>query len=626
VILGTAGHVDHGKSALVKALTGVDPDRWAEEKRRGITIDLGFAPLDLGDAGVLGVVDVPGHEAFIRNMLAGATGVDLVLLVIAADESVMPQTREHLAILDLLGVRGGVIALTKCDLVDGDWMELVREDARSLVAHTPLEGAAVVATSVVTGQGLDALRAALAHAARAIPTRDAGDLFRLPVDRVFTVRGTGTVATGTVWSGCLTRDDTVRVLPGNFTARVRGLQSHGVAVDAALPGTRTAIALAGVEVDDVGRGSVLVSSDAWTTSATLLADVALLDSAPRALGPRTTVRLHLGTAEVGARIVGAGGALPPGVRKPSRVVLDTPIVARAGDRFVIRSASPLATIGGGTVVDPSPPQRRARPRPAAAHSPVAELADVLNAAGSHGVAVASLPVRIGARPDAVAEILAASLEARQVGDRLYAASVLAALETRFLALVEEHHAHAPLEPGAPLQSMRTRTTSQAALADLVVESLLRDGRISVRASLVMRPGWMPLLSDAARNARDGIRDIIERAGREPPSVDEFEEQFGTLAIPLLKLLEREGRVIQIAPDRFYAAAALEHLVASLRIGMGDGAEYTPSELRDVLGVSRKFLIPLLEYCDRVGLTERRITGRVLGARALERRPKDSNFS
>ncbi|MBX6332457.1 MAG: selenocysteine-specific translation elongation factor, partial [Gemmatimonadaceae bacterium] len=258
MILGTAGHVDHGKTALVKALTGVDTDRLAEEKRRGITIDLGFAPLTLDDGTVLGVVDVPGHEAFVRNMLAGATGVDLALVVIAADEGVMPQTREHLAILDLLGLRAGVIALTKCDLVEPDWLELVREDVCALVAHTPLATAPIVPTSVVTGEGLDALRRAIAEAARALPAREASDNFRLPVDRAFSVRGTGTVVTGTVWSGRLARDATVRLLPGGRTARVRGIESHGAAVAQALPGTRAAIALAGVEVGEVHRGTTIV--------------------------------------------------------------------------------------------------------------------------------------------------------------------------------------------------------------------------------------------------------------------------------------------------------------------------------------------------------------------------------
>lgn len=615
MILGTAGHVDHGKTALVKALTGVDTDRLAEEKRRGITIDLGFAPLDLGADGVLGVVDVPGHEAFVRNMLAGATGVDLVLLVIAADEGVMPQTREHLAILDILGVKGGVIALTKCDLVDDDWLALVRDDVQSLTLGTALEGAPMVPTSVVSGRGLDALRDALGRAVRAIPARDADDIFRLPIDRAFSVRGTGTVVTGTVWSGRLTRDAAVRILPSGAQARVRNIESHGATVDAALPGTRAAIALAGVGVAEVGRGSVLVAEEAWVASTALLADVALLPDAPRALGPRTSVRFHLGTVEVGARIVAPGGALAPGGRKHARVVLDAPVVARAGDRFVLRNASPLATIGGGVVADPAPAQRRARPWTVETATPAQRLAQILEHAGPLGVSLTSLTVRAGARPNDVKELIAAADGARQVGDTLYAGTVVTALEHRFMALVNEHHAAFPLDPGAPLQSIRARTTPNPGLADLIVATLVREQRVDVSGGLVMRHGWTPTLDQQARTTLDAIAHTLEQADREPPSVDELEQQFGPDSLSVLKILERQNRVVQVAPDRFYATAALDRLEALLRSAMADGHEKSPSELRDVLGVSRKYLIPLLEYADRTGLTQRRATGRVIGSRS-----------
>jgi selenocysteine-specific elongation factor len=614
VILGTAGHVDHGKTALVKALTGVDTDRLAEEKRRGITIDLGFAPLDLGADGVLGVVDVPGHEAFVRNMLAGATGVDLVLLVIAADEGVMPQTREHLAILDILGVKGGVIALTKCDLVDDDWLALVRDDVQSLVAGTALEAAPMVPTSVVSSRGLDALRDALARAVRAIPARDAADVFRLPIDRAFSVRGTGTVVTGTVWSGRLTRDAAVRILPSGASARVRNIESHGAAIDAALPGTRAAIALAGVGVGELSRGSVLVADEAWVASTALLADVALLPDAPRPLGPRTSVRFHLGTVEVGARIVAPGGALAPGARKHARVVLDAPVVARAGDRFVLRNASPLATIGGGVVADPAPAQRRARPWPVDAATPAQRLAQVLEHAGPLGVSMASLPVRIGAQPEQVPSLVASLDSARRVGDVLYAGAVVDALENRFVSLVDEHHAAFPLDPGAPLQSVRVRTTPNPGLADLIVSTLVRQQKVDVSGGLVMRHGWTPTLDQRARSTLEGIARILEQADREPPSVEELEQQFGPDTVSVLKALERESRAVQVAPDRYYATAALDRLEALLRSAMADGREKSPSELRDVLGVSRKYLIPLLEYADRTGLTQRRATGRIIGSR------------
>ncbi|HEX9484698.1 MAG TPA: selenocysteine-specific translation elongation factor, partial [Gemmatimonadaceae bacterium] len=269
MILGTAGHIDHGKTTLVRALTGVDTDRLPEEKRRGITIDLGFAPLTLDGVGQVGVVDVPGHEAFVRTMVAGATGIDFALLVVAGDAGVMPQTREHVAILSLLGVRAGVVAITKSDLADDEWLSLVEEDVDALLASTPLAGAEIVRVSGVTGAGMDALRAALANAATRIAQRPAGDLFRLPVDRAFTVKGTGTVVTGTVWSGTLTRDGSVRLLPSGRVVRVRGLQAHGRAVDEVRAGERAAIALSGVDVADVHRGAVLVQGDAWRASRVL---------------------------------------------------------------------------------------------------------------------------------------------------------------------------------------------------------------------------------------------------------------------------------------------------------------------------------------------------------------------
>lgn len=614
MILGTAGHVDHGKTALVRALTGVDTDRLAEEKRRGITIDLGFAPLRLDDGTTLGVVDVPGHEAFVRNMLAGATGVDLALLVVAADEGVMPQTREHLAILDLLGLRGGVIALTKCDLVEPDWLDLVREDVRATVAGTPLADAPLVVTSAVTGEGIDTLRARLAEAARAIPARDADDLFRLPVDRAFTVRGTGTVVTGTVWSGCLERDATVRLFPGGRPARVRGIESHGVAIPRALPGTRTAIALSGLEVSDVHRGTVVVTGDGWHESRALLADVALLDTARGVLGPRTAVRFHLGTVEVGARVVTAGGALAPGERKAARVVLDEPIVARAGDRFVLRSASPLITIGGGVIADPAPPHRRARPWRAPATSPRERLVQILAAASSHGVPVATLPVRVGVPPRLLPTLLESlGDEARRVGDKLIAEPVARDLSARLVALVDEHHARAPLDLGAPLQSVRARLGAEPALTDHLLDQLIGEGVLELSGALLKRRGWTPRLGPAELSAREGLLAALDAAGREPPSVGELETRFGAATLPLLRLLERDGLVVQVETDRYYGRQALDELLAALRAGMAGGREYNPAELRDMLGISRKYLIPFLEFCDRNGYTERRVTGRVLVA-------------
>jgi selenocysteine-specific elongation factor len=612
MILGTAGHIDHGKTALVRALTGVDTDRLPEEKRRGITIELGFAPLQLPGTGTIGVVDVPGHEAFVRTMLAGATGIDLALLIVAADEGVMPQTREHVAILGLLGVRAGVVVLTKRDLVDDDWLALVEEDVRELLRATPLADAAVIPTSVVTGAGLDEVRAAIEGVARALQPRDSRDLFRMPIDRAFSVHGTGTVVTGTVWSGSLARDATVRVFPGGSSARVRGIQTHGRAAASALPGQRTAIALVGVEVSEVGRGAVLVDGAGWGESNAFRADVVLLPDAPRALTPRTRVRLHLGTSEVGARVVALHGSLEPGDEQPTRIVLDAPLVARAGDRFVLRSASPASTIGGGVISDPLPPPRRVRPF-ASVHAPPAErLEQLVREAGAQGLDEASLPVRLGLRPADVASLIAEPV--RQLfrqGGRVFAAAARRGVSERLLEMVAAHQRERPLEPGASLQSLRAALRAPTALTDAVLRELLAVGTLEVDGGLIRTRGWSTQLTAPQRQTIDALRLALNAAGREPASVVELSATYGESVLALLHVMERDGEVVAVEEGRYYVASALAELMTQLRAHMERGREYGPAELRDILGVSRKFLIPLLEFCDRRGVTQRRAGGRVI---------------
>jgi selenocysteine-specific elongation factor len=613
VILGTAGHIDHGKTALVRALTGVDTDRLPEEKRRGITIELGFAPLVLDGIGTIGVVDVPGHEAFVRTMLAGATGVDLALLVIAADESVMPQTREHLAILELLGVRAGVVALTKVDLVDDDWLALVQSDVTTLIAETRLADAAIVPVSSVTGVGIDTLRAALAAAAAAIPARDRSDLFRLPVDRAFTMKGAGTVVTGTVWTGTLSRDASVTLLPANRVVRVRSLQSHGQATDTVGPGQRVAVGLVGVEVDEVARGAVVVTGDGWATTTTVRADVTLLGDAPRSLGVRTAVRFHLGTAEVGARIVAEGGTLSSRDVKAARVTLDAPIVARAGDRFVLRAGSPVATVGGGVVVDPFA-ARRSRRWPVGT-TPVERLKLALAEGGAGGVSLASLPVRLGVAPAAVEGVIS-GLETPPVREagRAYAYQVVREIGDRLTEDLRQYHRSNPLEPGMPLQLLRSRHTAPPQLVDLVLRERASDGELEVTGSLARTTSWSPSLGAADAARVDGILTELRLGWHEPPSAGELAARLGPRVPELLRFLERRGDVVQIAEGRYYLADALRELVETLRGRMEAGRAYGPAEIRDMLGSSRKYLIPFLEYCDRIGVTRREAEGRVWSGR------------
>ena len=622
MILGTAGHIDHGKTTLVRALTGVDTDRLPEEKRRGITIDLGFAPLVLDGVGQLGVVDVPGHEAFVRTMVAGATGIDLALLVVAADSGVMPQTREHLAILSLLNVRAGVVALTKCDLVDAEWIALVEDDVRVALASSSLADAAIVPVSSTTGDGLDALRRALADVARTIPARSSTDMFRLPVDRAFTVRGTGTVVTGTVWSGTLARDASVRLFPSNTTVRVRGLHAHGHVVDSVRAGDRAAIALAGVELDQVRRGSVLVQGDGWASTRVIRADIALLPDVPVTLGPRSRVRFHLGTNEVGARLVVRDAALEPGVTLSARVVLDEPIVVRAGDRFVLRAASPVATLGGGIVTDPLAPLR-ARPWRMESRDPTTMLAALTQEAGSAGIDVRELSVRLGILPHDVGPLLRA-FDGWRVGGRFLSIAARETLINAARTVLERFHREHPLETGAPLQWLRSRLDAPEEVSTALLALLTTSGDIVVSNGVVASATFVPTLDAAHALLREAILAALAHAGVEPPSLDELAISLSAstgVVQDIARWLAREGLVVAVEPARYFGHAAVEGLYARMAAGMTEGREYSPAELRDLLGLTRKFLIPFLEHCDREGYTVRGALGRRLVSRTpLQRSP------
>jgi selenocysteine-specific elongation factor len=608
MILGTAGHIDHGKTALVHALTGVDTDRLPEEKRRGITIELGFAPLTLDGIGTIGVVDVPGHEAFVRTMVAGATGIDLALIVVASDEGVMPQTREHLAILELLGVRNAVVALTKADLVDDEWLALVEEDVRSATARA-FPNAPLIATSTQNARGIPELRAELLRLAREVVPRVDDDLFRLPVDRTFTIKGTGTVVTGTVWSGRLTRDETIRILPGDRTARVRGIQGHGTQLDVALPGGRTAVALAGVDVADVPRGSTIVTDRTWRPTTLARADVTLVQSGddPVSIRPRTWYRFHVGTAEVGARIVARDVSATDAFA--ARVVLDEPVLLRAGDRFVIRSSAPLNTIAGGVITDPYAP-RRARPwKPALT---IEQRLDQLVAeAGGDGVDAASLPVRLGASPKKCAATLDDARDRLQVAaGRIVSRETLRRLESALVEEVAAYHRDHPLEPGIPTQLLRGRLRAAPDIVEFVIGAQMSSGVLGSGSGTVWLAGWSPKPSSEQTVLIERLLQKLEAAGSEPPSVDELTAEFGEAVGPILRFLERQLRVTQVEQHRYYATGQLRQLVDRLHDAMPAGAELSPAELRDTLGLSRKFLIPFLEYCDRVGYTNRGTTGRV----------------
>jgi selenocysteine-specific elongation factor len=631
LILGTAGHIDHGKTALVRALTGVDTDRLKEEKERGITIDLGFA--ELADEEVrLGIVDVPGHEGFIRNMLAGATGMDVVLLVVAADEGVMPQTREHLAIVRLLGVERLVVALTKADLVEEEWLELVRDDVTELLKGTGLEDAPLIATSARESTGLDRLTAALREAARGTRGDRRDDVARLPVDRVFTVKGTGTVVTGTLWSGRLAVGTDVVVRPGPRRARIRGLQVHGRDVEEAVAGERTAVALSGSAIDrqSVSRGDVLVDLEEWPETHMLTVRAQLLLDPGWSLRHNQRLRVHVGTAEVLARTVllGAEDELAPGESGWIQLRLESAVLARARERLVLRSYSPMTTIGGGVIAEPSPPKRK-HLDPATAEALTAVLEGdtvsateaVLRLAGWSGLREPTLPVRTGFTPASV-DPAVATLRARgtiAVGGSLLGAPFAREGELTLLGTVEAFHQAEPLRPGAPLETLRDSlpATAPAGTADTLLQGLFGSSRLERKGDVAAIPGFSPELSEEQRGVRRRLGEIFAEAGLAPPSVEELSQTIGARddLWPILKLMESDGSVTALDEGFFVETGILERASEAVRREFAGRTGLGPADFRQVLPVTRRHLIPLLGWMDRHGVTVRRGEGReVPGAR------------
>jgi selenocysteine-specific elongation factor len=615
VIIGTAGHIDHGKTALVKALTGVDADRLPEEKRRGITIDLGFAPLSLERVGTVGIIDVPGHEDFVRSMLVGASGIDLGLLVVAADEGVMPQTREHLLILELLRIPQIVVAVTKCDLVEDEWLGLVRSDVLALFDESPLPTPRVVSCSSRTLAGLDELRGVLSERLANGKPRGSDDLFRMPVDRAFTIKGTGTVVTGTVWSGELPIDASVFVLPSGKPARARRIEQHGKSADVARAGGRAAIALAGLDVSDVSRGSVLVRDEHWQPTSLFEAVVTLEPAMVATLTSRTRLRLHAGASEVGARLVSA--APEPGASAAAlmRVTTDAPLVIRGGDRFVLRLPAPVRTIGGGVVIDPYA-RRRPLPRPSSEEmdklstESATRLGYMLEAESARGVRAQDIPVRAGCAPARVQSLIEQS-GAWTGAHNLFTPFAVEQAMASVRRIIAEYEITSPLSLGVPARTLREGLRVDEELADISIREMERVGEIESHGPLVCKTGWVPSPSERDIEASDHLAHDICAGTREPPSVGELVSRYGSSVPGLLRFLERQGRIVQVETDRYYDRNTLDAMIARLRAKLVPGQVYVPAQLRDVLGFSRKYLIPFLEFCDRNGITERLGKGRIL---------------
>jgi selenocysteine-specific elongation factor len=626
LILGTAGHIDHGKTSLVKALTGVDTDRLPEEKLRGITIDLGFAELVLGDVR-LGIVDVPGHERFVRNMLAGATGVDVAMLVVAADDSVKPQTREHLEILRLLDLEHGVIALTKCDLPEPDWIDLVEAEVRELVQDTFLRAASIVRTSAPSGVGIGELKSALAAAAQRAAHSARVDRrhapFRLAIDRTFTVAGHGTVVTGSVASGSAQVGDALVIEPGGVAVRVRGLQNHDRACGEIHRGQRAAINLAGIHHDEVRRGQELAAPGYLMASRAISAKVRLAKTAPRALKNRGQVRLHLGTSELMASVVLLeGDRLEPGGEALVQLYLSEPAVSTWGQPLVLRSESPVMTLGGGTVLNPNAPKLPrqdpevlARLAALTSPDPVERAAAALSFVGLAQWHAADLVRAAGVdNPSAVVDQL---LQAGRLVPLALSPGRELRVEQRWLddlfrrieSILTQQHAE------FPLRTMLDRSRLVHRLAYLgeepVVETILaamnRAGRLKIGDRGIALPGHGPQLSKNEQKLLAEIIDTFRTSGYEPPTVEEIRARTTKnqqSVEQLVALGAAEGQLVEIGSGLFLHAEVEHRLRETLVAEMGAGQGRTVSQIRELLGTTRKYAVPLCEYLDRSGFTRR----------------------
>jgi selenocysteine-specific elongation factor len=625
LILGTAGHIDHGKTSLVKALTGIDCDRLPEEKARGITIDIGFAHLDLPPIHI-GVVDVPGHERFVKNMLAGAAGIDLALLVVAADDSVMPQTREHLEILGLLGIRHGVVALTKTDLVDSETREVVELEVRDLVRGTFLEGAAIIGTSAATGTGLPELKAAIADACRRVEERGGREWFRLAIDRAFVVQGHGTVVTGSVTSGSLRVGDEVEWQPHGERVRVRSLQNHDQLVEEVRRGQRAAINLAGVRHEEVVRGQEVATPGYLTPSRVLTVRLHCLADARRPIKHRLPLRFHIGTAEVmGVVALLDCDAVAPGGWGLAQVFLDEPATATWGQPFVVRESSAAHTLGGGQVLQPVAGKIRRR------HSAMLERVEWLWSGGAReralasawfagfgGFTVADLVRGAGVGPDEAADLIARLKEAGELAEMaaggarrvLLHKDMMKELEDRVLAVLAGLHAQFPLMTLHDRRKVESQLdyVGDEALVHAAVDRLLARKEVVGDIRRVARADFRPKLSTNLRKLKDKVVAAYQQARFQPPEPSSFAGAAGGNAASLKDLFEvcvAEGFLIDIAGDLYLHADAdadMRRMVKERLAQQGGGL--TVAEIRDLLGTTRKYAVPLCEYLDRVGVTRR----------------------
>ncbi|MBO8137761.1 MAG: selenocysteine-specific translation elongation factor [Desulfotomaculum sp.] len=636
IIIGTAGHVDHGKTMLIKALTGIDTDRLREEKERGISIELGFASLTLPSGRRAGIVDVPGHERFIKNMLAGVSGIDLVLLIIAADEGVMPQTREHFDILQLLQVRKGIVVLTKTDLVEPEWLELVKEEVREFLVGTTMQDAPLLAVSSVTGEGIKELLKTIDKMIEHTEERNTAGFMRLPVDRVFSVTGFGTVVTGTMVSGEIFEGDEVEIMPSGLKSRVRGLQVHGTKVNRARAGQRVAINLAGVEVEDIKRGDVVTVPGTLTPSFRLDAKLYLLEHAVKTLKNRARLRLHIGTDEIMSRVILLDrDELQPGESAYVQFQVEEKTVASKGDRFVIRTYSPMYTIGGGVIIDPAPGKHK-RFRPEVINELVTKEKGtpeelVLQFVSSHYVPtpVEDISIELHLSPDEIAGAVQKLVEKQKIKQITADNKNVIIPKSRYYkwteevtGLVSQYHKKYPLREGYPKEELRSRLFSSINVKEYqhILQAMQDDGIIILNPQTITLPNFNGEPTGKTADIIKKIETLLKDKGFKPPKWKEIlkreninEEDGGEY----LSYLNRTGKIIKISDEIYFHREILDEARKKIIKYLKENGSITISEARDLLGTTRKYALPLMEYFDRQRITRRIEDNRVLGVKGRE---------
>ena len=623
IILGTAGHIDHGKTSLIKAVTGIDTDRLKEEKQRGITIELGFASLDLSNGQHLGIVDVPGHEKFVKNMVAGATGIDIVLMVIAADEGVMPQTREHMEICTLLGIRHGFVALTKIDMVDEEWLELATEDVRDFIRDTFLDGAQIVPVSSVTGEGLDQFRETLNRISAEVPERSKSTLFRLPIDRVFTMKGFGTVITGTLVSGRVKVGEDIMIYPSGVQSKVRGLQVHNESVEEAGAGMRTAINFQGLERSAVNRGQVLSKPGALQSSYMIDVAVYFLKSNKKAIKNRNQGRFHTGTSEIlGHLILLDRDEVSPGESVVAQLRLDESVALVKDDRFVIRSYSPVRTIGGGTVINPIPPKHKRFKTDISEGLSQMQSADsealvelhAKQAAGK-GVGFAELGLMTNATEKSLDKIVQNLLSKKVLvvldrEARVYIHQDTAKkISGKLLDYLSDYHKRFPLKAGMPKEELKSKLPPNLSpkLFNLCLQQMIKGSEVvSEEDNLRLASHKVSLAADQ-KDVRNKLLNTYRQSGLQPPYFKEVVKDInldGQNVKDVLMLLVEDNQIIKVKEDLYFDAGAVTDLKKRLIQHLKNRGEITTPQFKEMTGASRKYVIPLIEYFDARNVTIR----------------------